>query len=141
MLSDFDASKTSASAILLASCSPVFLHMLTGSFAEGGKRRRNRDRRNRNSDVLTVGKSRFSRTVRSAFSGEALKAIVAFSITINVSAFASASVELMIEVLEASEYYDIALLGMKASSHLKSRAAVKPADACHICSLCGQCGR
>lgn len=127
LLSERDGSKTPAPTLVLASCSKVFLQMLTGSFAEGTVRDGKRS-------VASSGASTPTRrTIRASFSGEVLSAVVEFAATNDASLLWEGSVELLGELFEAAEYYDMDCLRTKASRHLIARAQAEvPDQACAV---------
>ena len=92
LVSERDGSHTPAAQLLLASCSPMFSRMLAGSFAEAASRRK------AGADALSV---------RSAFGGEVLAAIVAFAATNDAPVLRCGDAVLLAELLEACEYYAI----------------------------------
>lgn len=135
VVSDRDGTKTPASAFLLASCSPIFTSMLTGTFLESADQERARKRSRTRFGITSPSPfSTFSspRSVRSSFSGEALSSFVAFSATNDAPMLWSGNVRVLAEILEASEYYDIDGLGFKARRQLIARAKKVPEDACAV---------
>jgi hypothetical protein len=120
LVSEQDGSQTPAAQLLLASCSPMFSRMLAGSFAEAASRRQ------AGADVLSV---------HSAFGGEVLAAIVTFAATNDTPALRGGDVELLAELLEASEYYAIDGLQLKAKRALLGHAA-RSEEACIVLQAC-----
>jgi hypothetical protein len=116
LVSEQDGSQTPAAQLLLASCSPMFSRMLAGSFAEAVSLRK------AGADVLSV---------HCQFGGEVLAAIVAFAATNDTPALRGGDVELLAELLEASEYYAIDGLQLKAKRALLSHAA-RSEEACIV---------
>ena len=116
LVSERDGSHTPAAQLLLASCSPMFSRMLAGSFAEAASRRK------AGADALSV---------RSAFGGEVLAAIVAFAATNDAPVLRCGDAVLLAELLEACEYYAIDGLQLKAKRALLARAA-RSEEACSV---------
>lgn len=125
--SERDGTATPASKICLASCSPVFMQMLTGPFAETKKTCMR---------SLEIGASAApqspSLSVSCAFGGEALAAVVTFSASDEVPALENMSIELLCEILEASEYYDISGLRFQTKTLLIQRVEDEAEDACVV---------
>lgn len=119
--SDSDGSTTPASTLFLAACSPVLRNMLTGAFAEGAARGRKRP--------LEEGAAP---PVRSPFSREVVATVLSFAATNDAPALWTGSTQLLSEILEASEYYDIAGLKEKVGGQLFVRAKEVPAEACGV---------
>lgn len=136
--SDRDGSKTTTPAFLLASCSSVFTRMLKENVSEKADhfrtRKRIRTRSNGSSSASTSIESPFStqNEITSSFSGDALTAVVMFAATNDAPALWTGSVELLGEILTASEHYDISVLGFKAKNQLVAHVAEAPKSACHV---------
>lgn len=72
------------------------------------------------------------RTVASSFRGEVLAAIVSFSTTNDAALLRSAEIEVLKDVFEAADYYQISVLGEKVKQQLIGRAHSKPLNACRV---------
>lgn len=81
LLSERECSNTPAATRVLASCSKVFLQMLTGPFVEGAER--GGKQRKADSGAAEVGPT--NRTLISSFSCEVLSAVLEFAATNNAS--------------------------------------------------------
>lgn len=125
--SECDGTATPAAKICLASCSPVFMKMLTGPFAE------TKETYVRSLEIgASASPQSPSLSVNCAFGGETLAAVVAFSASDEVPALESRSIELICEILEACEYYDISGLRLQAKTLLIQRVEDKAEDACVV---------
>lgn len=137
LLSERDGTKTTAPAFQLASCSPVFLRMLTGPFSEGLNRNCKRTKTSADADTSL---SRYSSlpAVSCAFSGEALATVVSFAATNDAPSLSSGSVDLLIEILEVATYYDIEGLLAKARSKAIAMLLSFPEKLARYWRLCGE---
>lgn len=135
LVSDRDGSKTLAHKNFLGSCSPVFMRKLMGGFAEATNVSRDEKRRKPGSVAVALGYENLPapvRTVTSAFRGEVLAAIVSFATTNDAALLWSGEIEVLKEIFEAAEYYQISGLIEKVKQQLIHRAQSKPLNACRV---------